>query len=394
VAIESRIRELAPDLFSADPSVSTAALTELGAMQAQLDATYSSTIQDAFGNEVPAFDPLTRTKAMEEFTRDASYYGALGWFNAAAQSGNGLAAYMQVYNGGGPAVDFIDPDTGETVSVGLISNLTAEDHNKLLGDMATTIRFLQKQSDRLDDLDDERAEDRNDAYKLAFITSTGDDRYTIYQAIKQDPLADPDVIAFMERQIRSEGTGQLSDPGLLRKLNIDILTGDADPNDVINALPFLSDDDGADLLRRSLELEDENHYTNWTTWDAGVQKLKIEAGVPFSPGSSGYDEEEARFQNALSGLYQWAEAQGDAITKEALEEQIQKSADALRQIRSSDTIGAVLENIDAGAGFATLQGLGFSRQTISDAIIEELGRDISDERMDRLNAIWEEMQEQ
>lgn len=384
--IQLDLQESATLLTSSDPAVREAAMTSIAAMQGQLSATYSSTIQDAFGNEVPAFDPLTQAKALEQFRTDVAYYGSLGWYTDMVAAEQGVAALAALENGMGPSITVSDPDTGEDVPIYLADMLTPADQQKLFTEMRqieaarrSAITFSQSQFDR----NQERV---NDGALRQFMLA---DDFLVGQALleaaKLNPAIDAATIDKMRGRLESWNAGY-TDPTYLAFFETTLELGLDNPD---TGMPWRSEDifglldderfsreDVAELAKLFEQTQDANHYRNFAVFQEGMTNLMAAAGLP-DPSTNAWmasdDQSQERFRearlNVLDKIVDLEEA-GERVTRTAVSQIIREEVDRIRDSLAartplSDMVSAQMaEQMPADALISYMKGGDYTNQEI------------------------------
>jgi hypothetical protein len=318
--IERTIGQVAPLVYSSDPAAAQHALTYVGYLRAQIDGLYSSTITDAYGNEVPAFAASDRAKALLQFDSDVAHYGTLGWFQSEVDAGNGDMALLQFKNGGGATFDYTDPDTGEVMSLFAGDALLPKDREALIGDMRQLVAERRAQTTFNQSQQDRFVDKAADNAMLMFATaSTWEEQKAILDGYSSLPYADGTTVNSMKALLRSD-PGGFSNPRTAAWVNasvatgVDLFTGEPITAEDIFALQqagALSAEDAGKAMVTLSQTQDKNHYSSKDSWGDAIERLRSVSGLPqagdLTSWSTTSDLRLQRFNEGRLELQDWAE---------------------------------------------------------------------------------------
>jgi hypothetical protein len=365
-AVERTISQVAPQVFSTDPAASSAALDYVGYMRAQIDGLYSSTIEDAYGNQVPAFSAVDGAKALLQFDSDVAYYGTLGWFEGQVAAGRSISAMSRFINGEGATFNYTDPDTGEAVTLFAGDALLPADNAKLVGEMRSMASAYRSQVTWEQGQTDRYLEQYNDNALLSFELAATDfgAANDIYRAALSDPRVDASTLSTM--RTRLEGfTGGISDPSVVSRLEASIYLG-SDPysgqayelSDIITMAQAggLAPEDTLKLTKMFADRQDANHYTNWQEYRQGLVRLRQATGLP-DPSASVFmqadDQSVERFNAAALSIGDWVmeqEQAGIPVTRESIKNRIEQETQSVRDTMANRTPLADVANAATAGG--------------------------------------------
>lgn len=385
--IDRTIARIAPQIFSTDPATSSSALDYIGYMRAQITGLYSSSMEDAFGNRVPAFSAVDRAKAELQFDSDVAYYGTLGWFEGQVQNGRGMSAMSRFINGEGSTFNYTDSDTGEAVTLFSGDALLPADKAKLIGEMRSMATAYRSQVTWEQGQNDRSLEQYNDNALLSFELAAGDfgAANSIYTAALNDPRVDASTLSTMRTRLENF-TGGISDPTEVARLTAAIYLGSDPYTGRVYTLPdiismqqqgVISPEDGMDIVKMFADRQDANYYTNWQEYKQGLTRLRQATGLP-DPSASMFmpadDKSVERFNAAALSIGDWVvaqEASGVPVTRESIKTRIEQETQSVRDAMANRTPLVDIANAATAGGtdfLAAARNEGWSDADIESAL--------------------------
>lgn len=267
--------------LSTDPQLRAAAQTSISLARKELIAKYSSTIEDAFGNKIPAFDPDEGVKALHEFDQTVTMAGISGWFEEQSEMGGGasIKAMTEFVAGGGPKVHILD-ENGKVVSVPAQNALTVENVRKVTKQMQEGIRFSNSQIKHEQQQSDRRVKESNkETLRLFSQAQTVAQRQQILKLSRLNDDISAVTLGKMQEEVSRLGLGTEDDPTTVSTVRAQILVGQiTDPTRLPTA--GLSDNTRFELQGLVMSSKDKSHFTAGPEYAAGRTALTNYFGIP------------------------------------------------------------------------------------------------------------------
>lgn len=283
--ISRSVSQNAASLFADDKDVRATSEAAVKAMRGLLVQRYNVKIKDAFGNEVPAFDPVVRGKAMREFDQTVAFEAIRGWYSEATKAGGAAEAYDQFFNNKGPMVQMRDAD-GQPIPGFAGQALTVENRKTLLDEMVQGVKFQNALEDRDDKLKRQTAKDYNSNYlRDVLLSPSREMAESSLLAFTSGPsrlLAEPETITKMRTFVEAMGSNIKTDPLVKRMLIGDILTNNIVSIDQLTAAhrEGLNDEDFAEIAKMIDGRRDKSHFTSQAVYGEAEKVIKRSLGIP------------------------------------------------------------------------------------------------------------------
>jgi len=301
------VQKAASGALSADRNLRRASQDQILLSRKELVAKYSSTITDAFGNQVPAFDPKDGVKALHEFDQTVMMSGISGWYAEQVEKGRTVQAMTEFTRGGGPMFTTHD-DKGNLVQVPASDGLTEKNVAKITTQMQAGIKFSNSQVKHENALSDRRVKETSDKALNLFVSNA---KFIQRDAMMPLIMSNPNIDGPTKLKIQSihskYGLGSPDDVRVVRETRANILNGAiTDPSNL--PVEGLSDETRAEYENLILTTKDKAHFSVQKDYGSAQTYLRNYFGVPVGSVIGGNQSaKQKRVGEALVDLFEAAD---------------------------------------------------------------------------------------